>query len=434
MVFLSLCALSLLKIIWIRRNEEIRPAYVILLLIPIAAGLAAAFAMYPVGGLDLFHYIFKAKMMVVYNANPYIQIARKVAPSDPFFIYDPFPDHTLGYGPLWTLLAKWTFRITAAISSSESILSQVIGFKTLNLFFWVGIAILIWSNRPDLRSKLLSTIFFLGNPLVLFELITNAHNDAMMVFFLLSAIILLQKKRAESLLAFTASLLIKPFALILLPLGIVYAVKEKAFPLRKWLSACGQSLFLFFLCWIPFLDSPHLMSGFLAGMQHANALKTASIFSLLREASSLFGLSGWVSSLAFILCASITLLASGVLILQFLRGDPLLRIASMTYLIFCAILTNMLPWYLVFVITAAAFSNEWLDLAPAYTFTFLGLVFYLLSIWAWYDSGGSTFTVHLLQAGALTFPILLYSSAFILASRKRLSAEGVRLQDNEKAA
>jgi len=422
-VFILLCILAVLKIILIKQNTDLRIIHLLFIFLPIISGIFAGFAMYPVGGLDLFHYIFKAKMMAEYNANPYIQIARNVAPMDPLYIYDPFPNHTLGYGPLWTLFAKWTFRLTTIFVSSGTMLSQVIGFKVINLVFIAATSFLIWQNRPDRHSKILALVIFPGNPLVIFELISNAHNDAMLVFFLLAALLLLKKGQPMSLLAFTASLLIKPFALILLPLGVVYAVTDKSVPLKKWLSACALSLLLFLLCWIPFLDSPKLPAGFIAGMQHANAIETASILSLLMEGAELINLPGWISSLLFVLCVGLTLLSAGLLILRFLQGDSLLQTAAATYLVFCAIMTNMLPWYLVFVIAAAAFSKEWAELAPAYLFTFLGLSFYLLSVWAWYDSGSSTFFVHMLQGGFLTFPILLYAIFLFITSLKRVNKD-----------
>jgi len=426
-IFAVLILLSVLKYFWVRWGDTFKPLQLVLLFLPTIFAIAVSSALFPVGGLDLFHYIFKAKMMAVYNANPYVQIASLVGPADSFFPYDPFPNHTLGYGPLWALLAKWTFRLTAAAAGPEDLLAHVYGFKFLSIVFMFGSTLILWFSVPDLRNRLLAFILFAGNPLVIFELAANAHNDSIMVFFLLASLTLLQKNRSMSLLAFTASVLIKPFAIVILPLGVVYTLVRSSRPHRDWLKAAVFSLLLLAVCWIPFLDSPDVPRGFLAGMQHANAIKTASILSLAREASNLLQLSGWITTVLVLVCYTAVLLTVVVVIYLFLHGQPVLRAAGLTYLVFCAVLTNMLPWYLVFFLAISALSIDWIDTAPAFLLSFLGLEFYLLSVWAWHDMGGASLIVHLLQAIMLTLPVLVLTGAMLIASIKSVRAHNLSI-------
>lgn len=409
LVFLVLCFTALYRIAWIKKRRTISSFQLLLLFLPILVGVVSAFFMYPVGGLDLFPYILRSKLMVVYRANPYIQVPLRVSPEDPFFAYDHFPHHTLGYGPVWALLARSTFYLSSLIFNPDDLLPHVFAFKAQSLLFLIGTTGVLGKYQTTRKAKIASMAFFMGNPLVLFEVLANGHNDGMMTFFLISAVLLLLKGRWESLPVFMASVLVKPFPLVLLPLLAVHALTKTTISLRKWILSVILTMILFVSLWAPFLDSPRVLPGITSGLFNANRLKTGSINSILREILILLNAPGSLVTAQFIACVILTLGLSILLIIRHLQGTPLLRAAGITFLLFCALLTNMLPWYLIFYIAVSALSSSWEDLAPAMALTCLGLVFYLISIWAWFDSGSTSLVVHIIQSFTLTIPALLYS-------------------------
>lgn len=422
--FILLCITALLRTALLLQKTPLKPFHIFLLLLPILAGILAALFMYPVGGLDIFPYILKAKLRVVYNANPYMQVPLRAAPEDPFFPYDHFPHHTLSYGPLWTLLASLTFRITSALTGPHQLLPHVLAFKIQSILFLLGTGWLLWKFNPG-RKGLLSVVFYMGNPLVLFELVANGHNDGMMAFFLIASILLLLRGRWESIPLYTSSLLVKPFPLIILPIMALFAIHRRVFSLKQLGMGSFAAAVLFTAAWYPFVDSPHVFEGILSGLQNANAIKTASVSSLLSEVLVTLEYPPAALTIQTITCIAIAVLAAFVLIGKYLRGEPLLRTIGITYLLFCALLTNLLPWYFMFFLAVSSLSSSWKDLAPGLGITFLSLGFYLFSIWAWYDAGMTTLGVHLFQALILTIPILIFSAVYLFSCRQNQTEPAV---------
>lgn len=184
---------------------------------------------YPLFSYDIFNYIFNAKMVIFYQANPHIQKA--IDFPDPMLgfmrnIHTPAPYF---YG--WTLLSLIPYLI-----SFGKIFPALLSFKTYSaLFFFSTFLVLkkIYSINKINNYKSRLTIFLL-NPLFLIEGIVVGHNDFSMMFFCLTAFyfLLLFKKRKKikflllSLISFLLSVSIKYATLVLLPLIILWFFKS----------------------------------------------------------------------------------------------------------------------------------------------------------------------------------------------------------------
>ena len=138
---------------------------------------------YPMFSYDLFNYIFNAKMILIYQANPYLQTAIEFA-RDPMLrfmqnVHTPAP---YAYG--WTIaslvpgLVWFTGKFTLAFWAMKVFIAS----------FWLG---QLW-----ILKKLVTRLFpkeswrfwlFALNPLVLVETLINGHNDVLMMFLALLA-------------------------------------------------------------------------------------------------------------------------------------------------------------------------------------------------------------------------------------------------------
>lgn len=133
---------------------------------------------------DVFNYIFNARMVLTYQANPHIKTALDFA-DDPWtkFMHNIHTPAPYGYG--WTalsiipyLLGQNKFLPTFMVFRLLSVLSLILLFLTLLKF----------QKKFDWR---LLALFF--NPLLIIEIIANSHNDLwMMVPALLSLVIVAQ--------------------------------------------------------------------------------------------------------------------------------------------------------------------------------------------------------------------------------------------------
>lgn len=175
---------------------------------------------------DVFNYIFNAKMVVVYKANPHLQTALDFA-TDPMlrFMNNTHTPAPYGYG--WTTLSLLPF-----LAGLGKFIPTFFIFK---LFALLSLLLTLLINEQFYKKtnyqKL--AIFFL-NPLVLIEVLSSAHNDLWMLAPALLAVYLannLPKNRLRKIilivLLMTISISIKFVTLVLLPFIFYQVFKEK---------------------------------------------------------------------------------------------------------------------------------------------------------------------------------------------------------------
>jgi hypothetical protein len=160
-------------------------------------GLAAV-AAYPVGSKDLFGYAAYARLHVYYGLNPYLARVLDVHK----YRYDVFLQNmwwikqSTPYGPLWTWLAALDYRLTAVFGLIPLLLSfklMALGAHLLNTWMVFRLAELVNPGRGELAAALYGL-----NPLAIFELAVNGHNDGLAIFLLLVALYLLARGRRST--------------------------------------------------------------------------------------------------------------------------------------------------------------------------------------------------------------------------------------------
>lgn len=181
---------------------------------------------------DIFNYIFNARMVVKYAANPHIHTALEF-PSDDWtrFMHNTHTPAPYGYG--WTALS-----LTPYVLGAGKFLST---YMLMKLWMLVGF-VLLWFAMKNLAQTLgmqkeyekTKWLFFL-NPLVLIEIFSNAHNDAWMMapaVLAYSLLFMKQKKTQQwmiwvgafTLIAISAS--IKFATLAIIPMLCVLIAKQ----------------------------------------------------------------------------------------------------------------------------------------------------------------------------------------------------------------
>lgn len=189
--------------------------------------------------LDVFNYIFNAKMVVKYQANPHIQTALNFA-FDPWmrFMHNIHTPAPYGYG--WTALSLLPFSLGLGKFSLTWLVFKIFSLVSLMLLIYLCKWLAKLYKKVDFNEKYAWLVCL--NPLVLIELIGNAHNDLWMMlpaFVSLGLISFLKNKKLFSkilciilsiaLLAFSIST--KFASLLLLPiwLGLFLEATNKSF-------------------------------------------------------------------------------------------------------------------------------------------------------------------------------------------------------------
>ena len=193
----------------------------------------------PYAGKDIYSYIANGWSAAHYGENPYYisagQIEEKSGIQDEMFrkMADVWRYEKLTYGPLWALMStlfSWL--------SFGNVFCAVIIYKLANFVVHILNCVLIYK----LTRKDLPVLLYGLNPLVLFEALSNVHNDIYMVFFVLLAIFLVVRKKniSLSMISIAFATAIKYVPILILPFILLYYVRKKSIKDRvKICVYCG---------------------------------------------------------------------------------------------------------------------------------------------------------------------------------------------------
>ncbi|GHO67130.1 hypothetical protein KSC_060220 [Ktedonobacter sp. SOSP1-52] len=188
-LFLLIGGLYLLALRILPQRTRLRVVFVGALLL----GLIWAF-MPIVTSADLFSYIAYARMGVIYHLNPLIQTPHAIW-HDPVYINIYWTDQPSVYGPVYTGLTYALQWLCGMLFGTQNVAVMVLALRLLDLATHLGSIWLIWSiggylqgSKQSPRQRMLATLAFAWNPLLLFEACVNAHNDTLVLFFILLAL------------------------------------------------------------------------------------------------------------------------------------------------------------------------------------------------------------------------------------------------------
>jgi alpha-1,6-mannosyltransferase len=175
---------------------------------------------------DLFSYILYGRIGAIHHANPLI-VTPSAFPNDPFLRLVFWQGTRSVYGPVWLLISQGLTLLADALGGSLA--GYVLLYKMLGLIAHLVNALLIWLivGRLAPHRQLVATLFYAWNPLCLLEFSASAHNDAVMLTFLLLGVYcLLRGWEVTALIAFGLSISVKYVMLALLPLYFAVIVRQ----------------------------------------------------------------------------------------------------------------------------------------------------------------------------------------------------------------
>ena len=209
---------------------------------------------YPQTAIDLFINAIRSRAWAIYGLSPFITSPEAIPLSDPWVgLAGEWVDIASPYGPVWELLSLGAYHF-----SGGGFLNHLFVIKVLCVLAFIGSVWLVYCIILKIRPEwaAVGTAFFAWNPLVLFESVQNAHNDIVMVFFLLAAIwafvqLMQATDRKKKLwysvvfiLAFAVSILVKFVTVMVLPFFLLtLAFRQKTWPQRTiFLAAYGIAI------------------------------------------------------------------------------------------------------------------------------------------------------------------------------------------------
>jgi alpha-1,6-mannosyltransferase len=183
---------------------------IVLLLLVVRLGFLA---MQPIGSDDVYRYMWDGRVQAA-GINPY-----RYAPNDSALTYlhttnlPALVNHT-DLKTLYFPLSEWIFYLGYSLSGEHTW-----GFQLFILISEVLTIIGLWMLMRDLSYLPSRVLLYAANPLIILQFSLDSHIDALGFPFLIFGLLLYFRKRlAYSLLLIGLSLLIKPAALVILPI------------------------------------------------------------------------------------------------------------------------------------------------------------------------------------------------------------------------
>lgn len=250
-------------VLYILASRQVRLSQVspkLILSFAILFNLTLVFVL-PVASDDVFSYISESRVVSKYRSNPYY------VPYDEFKYDILYPKiktvwskDVTNYGPLFT-----AFGTILTFIGGDNLLLNVYLFKIA----FVALNLLVaWLIFKVTKSKI-SLILYSWNPLILFEVSLNAHNDILTVaFFVLSLYFLFKdssiKSHLLSWILLILSVLVKYFTVIFIPFYLVFSLvtlRDKLEKIKLLILSVLCGLLMTMLILSPFWESPDILSG-----------------------------------------------------------------------------------------------------------------------------------------------------------------------------
>ncbi len=329
---------------------------------------------------DIFSYIGYARMGVIYGLNPLTTLPTAIR-HDPIYSYIYWIHQPSAYGPTWIMITCSLQWITLMIGLKQvSIIVMLL--RLFGLLMHLGSTQLIWSISGELqrfrlspgpriqRQRLLATLAFAWNPLLLLEACVNAHNDTTMLFLVLLALwslasckqaTLRRSLLAAFLLALAACLKI---TLMVLAPGLLLFLWTRG--TRRWLglvTAAGVYTGTIILLYLPFWQQGRVLSVFQINPATLHEFNTpyefvARLYSALTGIAlppSTFPTSYPVEKVVHVISDILFLVTYSAICVRALRPShavntvsALIRWMTLAWFLYCALGAPWFwPWYMI---------------------------------------------------------------------------------------
>lgn len=224
---LIIILLTVFQLWWFRPKKLLvypNKVWITVALIELVATLS-----YPLISDDIYSYLYSGKMVVEYGVNPYVVMPKEFLGKDLWLFFVKNVDnvyYSLGnvdityyYGPLFLI---YTVIFVGLIGGSRFV-AMYLGWKLLN---WIWFMLAGWVLYKVVKDQQKVLTWWYLNPLLQFELLTNNHNDLLMIGLFWLAVWLVVQNKVKKWILFLASFLTKFVSIVGLPL-VIFSGKRR---------------------------------------------------------------------------------------------------------------------------------------------------------------------------------------------------------------
>jgi hypothetical protein len=292
--------------------------------------------------------------------------------------------------------------------AGDSITAVVMVYRgaALGLHLCTAGAVWLLLSRARPAYAAAGTVFYAWNPMVLIEVVGNAHNDVLVACFAVLMVAAAAQRAWSSAAFFSAcAVMVKPFALLLVPplaLRIIGAARGRT-RARLLLTSLAVGAGTLLLLYVPLWAGTRLLANI--ENNPASHIYTNTIWELISEAGRWIGLPTDAVQHPYLDALRRAAFLLGLLWIATRRSSTrsLPRTALRVWLLFCLTASWVWPWYFVPVIALAAISGAG-GTAAATALTVGGVLFW--TTWP-PPSPGAASWLHTWRSLVLFGPVLL---------------------------
>ena len=300
--------------------------------------------MIPFTTSDIFYYMGTGWIDSHYGQNPYYITVRDIRiqnPNDEILQRTGvWENQVVVYGPLWAFLCK-----ILSLLSFGNVTWCLYIYKFAAIIIHILNTILVYKITKSKKFALLYGI----NPSILFEMITNVHNDIYLIFFvLLSLYFLLKRKNIILTIIFMAmATCVKYVSVLLIPFMVLWYLKDKKMWEKIFYSFIYAMIFITIMFLIYLLYAKDITMFFTMTMQQGKYRE--GIQAIILEISSKTGINFLqYGKLLFIII--FLLVAIDGIIYMFVYNKKTFSTTIRKYnnllmAFLFLIITNLCPWY-----------------------------------------------------------------------------------------
>ena len=177
-----LYALGLLLLYWLYLQASRQPPRLWVILATAVLFALPLLVTFPFNATDVYRYFIRGRVSSIYGENPFTEPPSTFT-QDPFWqLAGEWANETSPYGPIWEMTA------TAVTALTQNYLYiALILFKLIGLLTHLLIALLIWhllaGRETAVRRR--AVLLWAWNPALLLTFVVDAHNDGLMLLWLL---------------------------------------------------------------------------------------------------------------------------------------------------------------------------------------------------------------------------------------------------------
>lgn len=300
--------------------------------------------MLPFTTSDIFYYIGTGWIDSNYGENPYYITVREVRqqnPNDEILIRTGvWEEQVVVYGPLWAFICK-----SLSFLSFGNATTALYIFKIAGIIIHILNTVLIYKITNKNKFALLYGL----NPFILFEMITNAHNDIYLIFFiLLSLYFLLKKKNIILTVVFMAvATCIKYVSVLLVPFLVLYYLRNKKIGKKIFYSFLYAILFIIVMLLIYLIYAKDITMFFIMTMQQDKYRE--SILTIILDISSKMEIDFLSYAKAIFTVIFAFILINGLVFMFVYKKvnfrNTIRKYNNLVTAFLFLIITNLCPWY-----------------------------------------------------------------------------------------